>query len=190
MTPWELGLLATALSMDAFAVAIAIGVTLEETNRSFVWRLAGHFGFFQAAMPVVGWGTGSAVYTLMARIDHWIAFVLLAIIGLKMIREGLDTATPAEPRDLSRWPTLLGLSVATSIDAFAAGLSLAVLHLAILFPAVVIGLITASWTLLGVRLGKWAGAQVHLGKYAEVLGGVVLIAIGCHILYEHGVFTL
>ncbi|GIX47134.1 MAG: putative manganese efflux pump MntP [Candidatus Tectimicrobiota bacterium] len=188
MTLWELLLLATALAMDAFAVAVATAMRPEEAPHRLAWRLAGHFGFFQAAMPVAGWGIGAAAHAVVAPFDHWLAFVLLAGVGLKMIYGGLS-AEAAAPRDPTRFLTLLGLALATSLDAFAAGLSLAALRLPILVPAGLIGLITAAWTLLGVRLGRWAGARLPLGPYAEVLGGLVLLALGGRVLYEHGVFS-
>jgi manganese efflux pump family protein len=176
--------LAVALAMDAFAVAIVTGITLKPLTGRHVVRLSFHFGLFQALMPTIGWAAGHAVYAYIAAVDHWIAFGLLAFVGGKMIREALhgEEETTYSDDPTSGW-TLVMLSVATSIDALAVGLSLAMTGSTIVVPAVVIGLVAAAFTATGMVLGKRIGAQ--RGKRVEVLGGLILIGIGVKILIEH-----
>jgi putative Mn2+ efflux pump MntP len=177
--------LACALAMDAFAVAIVSGLTLNPMTRRQVFRLSFHFGLFQALMPVLGWLAGSAVRRYIADFDHWIAFGLLGFIGGKMLWEALhheDGARPDSDDPTSGW-RLVVLSVATSIDALAVGLSLAMLGSTIVVPAVVIGVVAASFTVVGMRIGKRIGSI--WGKRVEVLGGLVLIGIGVKIVIEH-----
>jgi putative Mn2+ efflux pump MntP len=176
---------ACALAMDAFAVAIVTGLTLNPMTRRHVFRLAFHFGLFQALMPIVGWLAGNAVHQYIEAVDHWIAFGLLAFVGGNMIRgairsEDEQTRTPRDPT--TGWE-LVVLSVATSIDALAVGLSLAMVGSTIITPAVVIGLVAATFTAGGMVLGRRIGAL--WGKRVEVLGGLVLVAIGVKIVIEH-----
>ena len=180
---------ALALAMDAFAVAVATAFSLRRVSLRQAMRLGWHFGFFQALMPVIGWSAGLTVRALIEQYDHWAAFGLLALVGGNMIRESFHkprTSTPAS--DPTRGMSLAMLSIATSIDALAVGLSLSMLKIAIWFPALVIGLVAALFTAAGIRLGKAAGAASHLSSYAEIIGGLVLIAIGLNILRTHGVF--
>jgi putative Mn2+ efflux pump MntP len=182
---------ALALAMDAFAVAVASGVSLQIVSPRQTFRLAWHFGFFQALMPIIGWSGGLTVRPLIEHYDHWVAFVLLALVGGHMILEAMDKKKEEErPRnDPTRGLRLVMLSVATSIDALAVGLSLALLKISIWLPALVIGAVATIGTAAGLHLGKKAGASSRLGSYAEVTGGLVLIAIGLKVLYEHGVFS-
>ena len=182
---------ALALAMDAFAVAVASGVSLKIVSPRQTFRLAWHFGFFQALMPIIGWSGGLTVRPLIEHYDHWLAFVLLALVGGHMILEAMDKKKEEErPRnDPTRGLRLVMLSVATSIDALAVGLSLALLKISIWLPALVIGAVATIGTAAGLHLGKKAGASSRLGSYAEVTGGLVLIAIGLKVLYEHGVFS-
>src|SRR5512145_1374523 len=177
--------LACALAMDAFAVAIVTGLTLEPMTRRHVFRLAFHFGLFQALMPTIGWFAGKAVYRYIAAFDHWVAFGLLAFVGGKMLLEAFDSedehrTTATDPT--SGW-SLVVLSIATSIDALAVGLSLAMIGAAIVVPAIVIGLVAAAFTAVGMGLGRRVGAI--WGKRVEVLGGVILVGIGVKILLDH-----
>jgi len=177
--------LAVALAMDAFAVAIVTGLTLTSMTRRHVFRLAFHFGLFQALMPVIGWLAGSSVHEYIAAFDHWIAFGLLGFVGGKMLWGGAHEDLgegPAGSDPTSGW-SLLVLSVATSIDALAVGLSLAMVGAAIVVPALVIGLVAAAFTAVGMVLGRRIGAL--WGKRVEVLGGLILIGIGIKILAEH-----
>jgi manganese efflux pump family protein len=169
--------------MDAFSVAIASGLALGRVTTGQVLRMASAFGFFQFAMPVAGWLLGSAVAEYIAAYDHWIAFALLAYVGGKMIHESFSAAEERPRQDPTRGSTLLVLSVATSIDALAVGLSLAFLSEPVFFPALVIGVVAMAMTALGLRLGNVAGTR--LGPWMERAGGLVLIAIGIKIVLEH-----
>ena len=179
--------IAFALAMDAFAVSIAAGIALKTVTRRQTIRLAWHFGLFQFAMPVIGWGAGSTVRSFIEGYDHWIAFILLLLVGGNMLREAFQSHK-AEPskKDPTKGMPLVLLSVATSIDALAVGLSFSVLNIAIWSPALIIGLVAALCTAAGIHIGKRIGASSHIGKYADMAGGIVLIAIGFKILYEHG----
>jgi len=177
--------LAVALAMDAFAVAVAAGLTIKLLTKRHVFRLAFHFGLFQALMPTIGWAGGIAVHKIIAAFDHWIAFGLLAFVGGRMIWSALSGK--GEALDLSRDPTkgwtLVVLSVATSIDALAVGLSLGIIGSTILVPVLVIGIVAAGFTILGMFLGQQIGNR--WGKRVEVLGGLILLGIGIKILLEH-----
>lgn len=177
--------IAVGLSMDAFAVAIATSVRLYPVSRRQVFRYSFHFGLFQALMPVLGWLAGSSVATLVQAWDHWLAMALLGYVGGKMLKDafagGDDEARPAQ--DPTRGWSLVIASVATSIDAFAVGLSFAWLQVSVWYPAAVIGVITAGLTLLGMQVGARLGHR--FGRAMEVVGGLVLIAIGVRIVVEH-----
>lgn len=175
--------IAVGLAMDAFAVSIAAGLTLGKVTFRPAFRLAWHFGLFQFMMPIIGWWVGSTVSGYVAAYDHWLAFALLSIVGGKMI---VDTFAHKEGQPRSN-PTkglmLVALSIATSIDALAVGLSMAFLRVPILMPSIVIGIVAALFTAFGVvlagrLLGKW-------GRIAHVAGGIVLIAIGLRVLIAH-----
>lgn len=178
--------IAVALAMDAFAVAVVTGLSLNPLTRRHVFRLAFHFGLFQALMPLAGWIAGRAVHGYIEAFDHWIAFALLAFVGGRMIlgAMGGDEENRSVGDPTRGWDLIL-LSVATSIDALAVGLSLAMLGLTILLPALVIGVIAASLTTLGMLIGRRIGTL--WGKRVEVLGGLILIAIGIKIVLEHAV---
>ena len=140
MTPLTLVLLALGLAVDAFAVAIGTSIALAGVSKRQVFRLAFHFGLFQALMPVLGWFGGQSVGTLLSRWDHWVAFVLLAYVGGHAIYEAFtETAAHRPRRDPTRGRRLIMLSVATSLDALAVGFSLALLDVSIWYPALVIG---------------------------------------------------
>ena len=181
---------AFALAMDAFAVSIASGVSLKRVSLRQTFRMSFHFGFFQALMPVIGWSGGLTVRSLIEQYDHWIAFLLLALVGGHMIRESFHSEKDKkEKNDPTRGITLIILSVATSIDALAVGLSLSILNISIWVPALVIGIVAAIATGVGLHIGKKVGTASHVGQYAELVGGIVLLLIGVRILYEHGVFS-
>jgi putative Mn2+ efflux pump MntP len=188
MDPVEVFIIAIALAVDAFAVAIGAGVSLCQVSFRQTFRLAWHFGFFQAGMNVLGWAGGLTVRNLIENIDHWVAFGLLCFIGIRMIREAMDDDDSKESTDPTRGKTLVLLSVATSIDSLAVGLSFSVLHISIWMPALVIGVVATILTTIGLHLGCVLGAASRLGKRAEIVGGLVLVAIGINILHEHGVF--
>jgi putative Mn2+ efflux pump MntP len=176
--------IALGLAMDAFAVAISAGLQLCEVTPRQTFRLAWHFGLFQAFMPIIGWLAGRTLVQYIAPVDHWIAFGLLAFIGGKMVYEALqERGEDAAACDPTKGWRLVMLSIATSIDALAVGLSLAVLGVSIWYPALVIGVVAGALTTLGMELGKRFGAL--LGRRMEIVGGLILIAIGVKILVEH-----
>jgi putative Mn2+ efflux pump MntP len=182
--------IAVALAMDAFAVAVATGVSLKDVSLRQTFRLSWHFGLFQALMPILGWLVGDSVQAYVATYDHWVAFVLLALVGGNMLREAVAGESPGQQRkDATRGLTLVMLSLATSIDAFAVGLSISLLQISIVLPAIIIGIVAGLFTIAGLHLGKRAAGLYRLSPIAEVLGGLVLWAIGINILYEHGVFS-
>ncbi|MDO3376969.1 manganese efflux pump MntP [Geoalkalibacter halelectricus] len=175
--------LSVALAMDAFAVALGVGVVLPRMTVRQVLRLSFHFGLFQALMPVIGWFAGLTVQKWISAYAPWVAFGLLALIGGKMIWEAFqEEKALREHRDPTRGLSLFLLSVATSIDALAVGLSLAMLEISVWFPALIIGLVAAAFTTAGMLLGKRIGSA--WGPKVEVCGGLVLLAIGLKILLE------
>ena len=177
--------------MDAFAVSIATGVCLKEVNHRQVFRLSWHFGLFQALMPIIGWSAGAAVHTYMVAFGHWIAFGLLTLIGVNMIREAFKPEDcDVLLNDPTRGWSLVMLSLATSMDALAVGFSVSMLDISIWLPAFIIGVVACLFTIIGLQIGKRIGALTPLGFYAEMLGGVVLIGIGANILHQHGVLSI
>jgi manganese efflux pump family protein len=186
----NLSAIAVALAMDAFAVAVAAGVALQSVSFRQYFRLGWHFGLFQALMPIIGWAAGQTVRRAIEAYDHWIAFGLLLFVAGGMLREALgDGDQDCTLKDPTRGMTMVMLSVATSIDALAVGLSLSMIQVTIWTPALIIGLVAGLFTLTGMYLGKTIGCIPRLRRYAEILGALVLVAIGINILFEHGVFT-
>lgn len=179
----EVFLIALGLAMDAFAVSLGAGTTRFVSGPRPVFRLSFHFGLFQALMPVLGWLAGTSVASYIAGFDHWIAFALLAFVGFRLVRSGLDRNSECHETDPSRGATLIMLAVATSIDAFAIGLSLAMLRVSILYPAVVIGLVAAALSLVGIFAGHRLGCV--FGKRMEFVGGVILVGIGLRVVLSH-----
>jgi manganese efflux pump family protein len=178
-------ILAVGLGVDAFSVAIGIGAANDKKSWIPTLRLSAAFGVFQFVMPIIGWLAGLTVVEIIASFDHWIAFALLALVGGKMIHEGFEKESDEEKADQTRgWPLLL-LSIATSIDALAVGFSFSVLKNPILFPAVIIGIVCFVMTAVGMIFGKVL-AKIF-GRKVEILGGIVLIAIGIKILIDHGI---
>jgi putative Mn2+ efflux pump MntP len=176
--------IAVGLAMDALAVAIATGIALGKVSGRQTFRLSWHFGFFQFLMPVVGWLAGLSVERYLSGYDHWLAFGLLGFIGVRMIHEAVQgSGGERAASDPTRGISLVLLSVATSVDALAVGLSLGVLRVRIWYPAVVIGVVAGTLTAIGMHLGAPLGNR--LGRKMEIFGGLVLIGIGCNILYRH-----
>ncbi len=172
------------LSMDAFAVAIAAGLTIEDVTRRHTFRLAFHFGLFQFIMPIVGWLAGHQLAAYIGQWDHWLAFGLLSYVGGKMLWEARGGHEAAESKaDPTRGLTLVTLSVATSIDALAVGLSMAFLGVSVWIPSVVIGIVAATLTAVGIGFGARLGPRC--GRWAEIAGGCVLILIGLQMLLTH-----
>jgi putative Mn2+ efflux pump MntP len=176
-------LIAIGLAMDVFAVSLGIGTTGRANDLRSRLRLAFHFGFFQALMTLAGWLAGSAFATLIQGIDHWIALVLLAYVGINMIRSGCHPGDEMVQENPSRGKTMLVLCVATSLDAAAVGLSMAMLNTHVIFPSIVIGLVSFGLSLVGLFAGNKLGCL--FGKRMEVLGGLILIGIGLRILITH-----
>jgi putative Mn2+ efflux pump MntP len=178
--------IAIALAMDAFAVAIAAGVTLKHISFRQNFRLAWHFGLFQALMPILGWSAGITVMDLIEAFDHWIAFGLLVFVAQGMLRGAFrKKKEEQDKKDPTRGMTMVLLSVATSIDALAVGFSLAVINVSIWMPALIIGIVAGAFTTAGLHLGKAVGTTPRLSRYAEAFGGIVLLLIGLNILREH-----
>lgn len=179
----EIILIAVGLAMDAFAVSIAAGTSGKLGGKRGIFRLSFHFGLFQAMMPVIGWYAGIQIADLISAIDHWVAFGLLMFVGIRMIKGSLETESNTFQNDPSKGASLVILSVATSIDALAVGLSLAMLQVNIWYPSVIIGIITAGLSVAGIQAGKFFGRK--LGTRMELAGGIILILIGCRILFSH-----
>lgn len=171
-----------ALSMDAFAVSVTKGMTLKKINLSIATKIAFLFGLFQAVMPLIGWLFGMNFELYIRSIDHWIAVVLLSFLGIKMIIEAIkdddnDNSTYLDNKEL------IILSIATSIDALAVGVTFAFLNIDIIPICVSIGVITFLVCFIGVLIGKKIGSVFK--NYAQIIGGIILILIGLNILNEH-----
>jgi manganese efflux pump family protein len=176
-------IIAVGLSMDCFAVALGAGFSLGKIRKIQVLRLALAFGVFQAVMPVIGWLVGRTVIDYVAPYDHWVAFGLLAIIGGRMLWEFFEKKEKTEAVDVTRGVRLLILSVATSIDSLAVGLSFAFLEVNIGIAVAIIGVVAFIVTAIGVIIGRKVGQLI--GRWAELSGGLILIGIGLRILLSH-----
>lgn len=182
MSLFSLFLLAVGLSMDAFAVSVCKGLSMKKITRRTCCLVGLWFGGFQALMPLIGYLLGSRFEQYITAIDHWIAFGLLAVIGLSMIKEALSK--DEEPLDASlHVKTMFLLAVATSIDALAVGITFAFLQVDILPAVSFIGIITFLLSALGMKVGNVFGSRYK--SWAEIAGGVILMAIGIKILLEH-----
>ncbi|HEX3132449.1 MAG TPA: manganese efflux pump MntP family protein [Planctomycetota bacterium] len=180
---WTLLALAGGLATDAAAVAIAAAIRARQVPLLGGFTFASWCALFQGAMPVIGYATATMLGSWFAVVDHWIAFIVLAGIGVKLAIEGLkaEADAPASP-----WPSVrmqVSLALATSIDALVAGVTLPALGLGILWPALIIGGVTLLAVLLGAFFGRHLG--VRIGRRAEVVGGVLLVLIGTRILISH-----
>jgi len=184
----ELFVLAIGLSMDAFAVAICKGLSVQKLELKHMLIVGAYFGGFQALMPAIGFLLGSQFEHLIVSIDHWIAFVLLLIIGGNMIKESREGDVDELDDDFGI-KTMLLLAIATSIDALAVGVTFAFLRVNIIAAVLFIGCITFTCSAIGVKLGNVFGAKYK--AKAELAGGVILILIGTKILLEHlGILVL
>lgn len=175
--------IAFALAIDAFAVSLTTGAYLKRADARQTFRMSFHFGLFQFLMPLIGWAAGSGFASLLESVDHWIAFGLLAIIGGRMIWNAFRSEEELFRRDMTRGWSLVTLSIATSIDALAVGLSLSFIDVPIVFPALLIGIVAGGMSVLGIRLGERVSHSI--GTHMEYIGGIVLILIGARILFEH-----
>ncbi|MBQ4136492.1 MAG: manganese efflux pump [Clostridia bacterium] len=181
MSNTELFILAIGLSMDAFAVAICKGLSVSKLKPVHMLITGLYFGIFQAFMPLIGYFLGKQFESLITDIDHWIAFVLLSIIGINMIRESFGDADEFNDKFTPR--IMLPLAVATSIDALAVGVTLAFLKVNVVSSVSFIGIVTFILSALGVKIGNIFGSCYK--SVSERIGGVVLIAMGTKILLEH-----
>jgi len=191
LDPYVLAGIAVALAMDAFAVSISISALLKDVQPRQTFRLSFHFGLFQALMPVLGWYTGNLVGQWFLAYDHWIAFFILWAIGGKIVYQSLFAIEKQEEginkeqkkNDPTRGLSLIMLSIATSIDAYAVGLSFAFIGVSIWFPSFWIGITAGFLTLVGMQLGSYVGKK--FGKSMEILGAILLFIIGIKILFDH-----
>jgi manganese efflux pump family protein len=176
-------LIAVGLAMDAFAVSIANGMTIISNRRRSAFLTAVFFGGFQILMPAIGWAAGLTLQDVIASIDHWVAFGLLTFIGAKMIYDSTKKDKPESTATTLKLHALLVLAIATSIDALMVGFSFAFLQISILEPLIVIGAVTFGLSFIGFYFG--CGLGKRFGHRIEIVGGIVLIAIGLRILIEH-----
>lgn len=178
----ELILIAIGLGMDAFAVSICKGISMQKMNWKKAIIIGLYFGIFQALMPVIGFTLGKAFENLVTSIDHWIAFGLLLIIGIKMIIDAFKEDN-VSVNDSVNWKVMIILAIATSIDALAVGITFAFLQVNLLLAVSIIGIITFILCVIGTKIGNNFGNKFE--NKAEILGGIVLIFIGVKILLEH-----
>lgn len=179
---FELVLLAAGLAMDAFAVSVCKGLSVKKIKPSHALTCAAWFGFFQFLMPLIGYFLGYGFQELIQEIDHWVAFFLLAAIGINMIRESLSNDEDVLDPDFS-FRAMLPLAVATSIDALAVGITFAFLQVNIIAACLIIGVITFIISVAGVAIGNAFGARFK--AKAEFAGGAILVLLGVKILLEH-----
>jgi len=181
-------IIALGLSFDSFAVSVCSGLSLckKHIKLKDTLKIAGSLAFFQALMPLIGWILGNTVKDLIEDYDHWVAFGLLMILGLKMIYESRKSSV-SKIKKPTQWRVLIPMSLATSIDALAVGITFAFLVQNMLVPVTVIGLITFGVSLTGLYMGRKMGTR--LASKAEIFGGIILIGIGIKILIEHLFFS-
>jgi len=185
MSILELVLIAFGLSMDAFAVSITLGLSVEKPKKIEIMIPGIYFGFFQALMPTIGFFAGFYFTNIAANFEHWIAFILLGLIGGKMIKDSLskDEKENDGKENVFRFTKMLILAIATSIDALAVGVTLAIYKVNILMAAIIIGLITFFISMCGVKIGNIFGNKFK--SKAEFIGGTVLVVLGIKFVVEH-----
>lgn len=179
----EIILIALSLSMDAFAVSISKGLTIQSINLKQTLTIALFFGSFQALMPYLGWALGVNSFKYISSFNYWLAFILLFIIGFKMIKEAFECKKEEGCFSKFSYKEIFFLAIATSIDAFASGISFACLNIKILKPILIIGLVTFLFSVLGVKIGKIFSEKYQ--KISQISGGAILILIGLKIILEH-----
>ncbi len=179
-------LLAVALAMDCFAVSIAKGMAFKTVKLIPILKMALLFGFFQAIMPVLGWTIGIGFRSIIERWDHWIALIILSILGLKMIYEGFSDGKDEPCEAEQSWKSLILLAIATSIDALATGIMFVPFPQIFLKAIIIIGATSFIFSVLGNFIGLFFGKKFNFK--VEILGGVVLIIIGIKIFAEHTLF--
>lgn len=178
----EILLISIGLAMDAFAVSVCKGLAMKKMNWKKAVIIGLYFGIFQAVMPVIGYFLGTTFERFITNMDHWVAFILLVGIGINMVKEAFDKESENR-NDNVDVKTMLVLSIATSIDALAIGITFACLKIHIVMPVITIGLITFIISVIGVKIGNRFGNKYE--KKAEIMGGVILILLGIKILLEH-----
>jgi len=184
----EIALIAVGLSMDAFAVSITLGLSIKKPAFKEYITPGLYFGFFQALMPLAGFYAGTIFAEKIKHLDHWIAFVLLGVIGIRMIKDSLSKDEDKPDENKFRFISMLLLAVATSIDALAVGVTFAFFPINIFSAVTIIGLTTFIISICGVKIGNVFG--VRFKSKAELLGGIVLVALGIKILAEHLFFNV
>lgn len=182
MNLFEIIIIALGLAMDAFAVSICKGLSMKKLNYKKIMIIALYFGLFQAFMPVIGYFLGTKFSLVVEKVDHWIIFILLSIIGGNMIKESTDNEEEKR-NDLVDIKTMILLAIATSIDALAVGVTFAFLKVNLFLSITIIGIITFILSILGVIIGNKFGDKFQ--NKAELFGGIILIIIGLKILLEH-----
>lgn len=178
----EILLISIGLAMDAFAVSVCKGLAMKKMSWKKAIIIGLYFGIFQAVMPVIGYFLGTTFERFITYVDHWVAFILLVGIGINMVKEAFDKESENR-NDNVDMKTMLVLSIATSIDALAIGITFACLKIHIVMPVITIGLMTFIISVIGVKIGNQFGDKY--GKKAEIMGGVILILLGIKILLEH-----
>jgi len=171
------------LSFDSFAVSVSCGLMKQEIRFKQAVPIAFSLAFFQAVFPVLGWLAGKTIHQFISAFDHWIAFGLLAFIGIKMMVEGIKPNGTLQNFNPFRKRVIISLSIATSIDALVVGLSFGFLEMPILFPVLIIGAVTFIASMLGMLFGKNIPAK--RSKQSLILGGIILFGMGVKILIEH-----
>ena len=183
MNMFDLFVIAVGLSMDAFAVSVCKGLAVQKVGKRHIMAVGMYFGGFQALMPLVGYFLGKQFESMITSIDHWIAFVLLAVIGGNMAREALSQEEEEQPDSSFGFRTMLPLAVATSIDALAVGVTFAFLNVSIIPAVMLIGSTTFALSAGGLQVGNVFGTRYK--SKAELVGGIILICLGGKILVEH-----
>jgi len=183
MNPFEILLVAVGLAMDAFAVSLGVGTSGQARTARSILRLSFHLGLFQGMMTLLGWLAGVSIARYISGLDHWVALALIAYVGGNMIRSGLSQEVEFQRDNPTKGRTLVMLSVATSIDALAVGLSLGMIDVNIVGASLVIACVTLGFSLAGMLAGMQLG--IKFGKRMEMLGGLILIGIGLNILITH-----
>jgi len=182
MSFFELFLVSIGLSMDCFAVSLSFGAQ-KKLKRNDIIRFSFFFALFQAFMPIIGWLAGTAANIYLSKVDHWIAFGILTVIGIRMIYESFKEEDEKRLVDIRKWKILLTLSLATSIDALMTGVSFGFIRVNIFQAVITIGAVTFLASLGGAYVGE---RSIHISpRWAEIIGGLVLIGIGAKIVIEH-----
>lgn len=175
--------IAFALGIDAFAVSFSAGAFFVKATKRQRFRLSFHFGLFQFFMPIIGWFAGKEIVKYIEQFDHWVALLILSIIGIKMISDTIKNDNSKIKKDISKGWTLISLSIATSIDALAVGFSLGLVKSDIILPGIIIGIIAAIMSLIGIKMGETLSNV--FGQKISIFGGIILILIGIDIVLQH-----